>query len=201
MEKIYTSEIFNIPTAKRIQSGEVRGRIRTRGGQMARIVDFDLNENGYPLLVISGTYKGDEIYYSCDENGCVLTGEFSDDDIVLELITVIPDRIFLKKGDIVTCGWENEHTKESCKWISLVGHGYGSCGQPVFDSLVSVCIQEETSEKNRFDVSFDDYCVDRAELCRLSDRKEVQFLIEKLKSCSDDRASIILNEFFMNEQE
>ena len=43
---------FDLETAKKIQAGEINGRIRTRAGNAARIVCWDMRDNNYPIVAV-----------------------------------------------------------------------------------------------------------------------------------------------------
>lgn len=48
---------FNIDLAKKIQAGEVPGRIVTRNGQPARIICSDRKDEIYPIVALVGKYE------------------------------------------------------------------------------------------------------------------------------------------------
>lgn len=77
---------FNLETAKKIQAGEIKGIIRTRGGKTARFFG-EIKDPVYPLVfVIKKSQCEDELLYTY-----TATGKYSaildenKDDIILEI--------------------------------------------------------------------------------------------------------------------
>lgn len=85
MEKTYKRVPFDIELAKKIQSGEVEGKIKTRNGEDARIVAWDRkNEHHTPITaLVDYGEKESTIYYS--ENGEYDFGNNTHNDLVLEV--------------------------------------------------------------------------------------------------------------------
>lgn len=73
---------FDIKLVKKIQSGEVKGKVLTRGGMKARFLGV-LNDDTYPL-VFAITINGKELLKSHRKNGWFSTDE-SSYDIILEI--------------------------------------------------------------------------------------------------------------------
>lgn len=73
---------FDIELVKKIQSGEVKGRVVTRGGMKARFLG-ELNDDTYPL-VFAITINGKELLKSHRKNGWFSTDE-SSYDIMIEI--------------------------------------------------------------------------------------------------------------------
>ena len=75
---------FSLEMVEKIQSGEVKGIIKTRDGRAARFL-CEINNDGYPLLFICDSKQGEYAFtYTID--GCFNSkGAFSEYNIILEI--------------------------------------------------------------------------------------------------------------------
>lgn len=95
---------FDLEMAKKIQAGEIEGKIKTRCGYAARILCTDLMGQAQPVLAAFITGKSEsESHYT--KRGCFyINGEFSDLDLVLEVPDTEPefkpfDRVLVRQSD------------------------------------------------------------------------------------------------------
>ena len=77
---------FDIELVKKIQSGEVKGCIKTRDGRIARFLGV-MKNNRYPLAFVCAIDEFDEEGVLCNTiNGSAYYGgTHSDDDIIIEI--------------------------------------------------------------------------------------------------------------------
>lgn len=79
---------FDLETAKKIQAGEIEGKIKTRCGDKVRIVSWDSTARcfgfaGSTTPIIA--QDEDEHLYSYFEDGCYIKGDEHPKDLVLEV--------------------------------------------------------------------------------------------------------------------
>ena len=100
MEKVYKYVPFNIELVKKIQSGNIEGRVVTVDGEPIRVLALDINDS-HPIVVAVTRPNGNEVVYTCRP-----TGKYIEDkstpayDLVIELIEEIQNYEF-KVGDKV----------------------------------------------------------------------------------------------------
>lgn len=109
---------FDLELAKKITSGEMEGKIRTRTGKEARIICFDKHTNSnLPLIVLikeCNEYEDEDVYhYHAD-------GTSSSRSCSLDLVIEIPekmqpfDRVLVRQynNDYWSCGIFSHYTGE-----------------------------------------------------------------------------------------
>ena len=64
---------FDLETAKKIQAGEIKGRIVTVDGEPIRVLAFDIKAN-FPIAVAVTRPNGNEIVYACKSTGKYIEG-------------------------------------------------------------------------------------------------------------------------------
>lgn len=87
----YKKISFNLELAKKITNGEVKGRIVTRDGCQARIVCFDRNEKGWPIIALVKILENYESVIICKSNGAYSNFEEKDLDLLIEIPTYYRD--------------------------------------------------------------------------------------------------------------
>lgn len=76
---------FDLETAKKIQAGEIEGKIKTVGGENARIICWDVkNEHHTPIVVLIDKKQREEFYFY-SEAGEYDFGSFPMRNLVLEI--------------------------------------------------------------------------------------------------------------------
>lgn len=86
MKKIYKRVSFNIELAKKIQSGEVEGRIVTVDDEPIRVLALDINDS-HPIAVAVTRPNSDEVVYTCKLTGKYIEGDINPAyDLAIELI-------------------------------------------------------------------------------------------------------------------
>lgn len=176
MEKKLVRVPFDVELAKKIQNKEIEGRIVTHNGRNVRIVDFDLKEEGCPLLVIAENSNGGELYYSCAPDGKVERGNDSISDIMLE----IPEYLTFKDGDILSNGYG----------FVFILDGHGDCKTSLYVAI-----------RKNGNLTFGGAAhVNDINLFRLATEEEKKKFIDALKASKDPRAKEYLKRFFGIEQ-
>lgn len=82
---------FDLELAKKITNKEVKGRIVTRDGCQARIVCFDRNEKGWPIIALVKILENYESVIICKSNGAYSNFEGKDLDLLIEVPTYYRD--------------------------------------------------------------------------------------------------------------
>lgn len=82
---------FNLELAKKITNGEVKGRIVTRDGCQARIVCFDRNEKGWPIIALVKILENYASVIICKSNGAYSNFGEKDLDLLIEVPTYYRD--------------------------------------------------------------------------------------------------------------
>ena len=97
---------FDLETAKKIQAGEIKGKIKTRNGEDVRIVAWDRkNEHHTPITaLVDYGEKESTVYYS--ENGEYDFGNNTHNDLVLEVPDNEPQ--FKPFDKVLVRNWDNE---------------------------------------------------------------------------------------------
>jgi len=95
---------FDLETAKKIQAGEIKGKIKTVGGENARIICWDVkNEHHTPIVVLIDKKQREEFYFY-SEAGEYDFGSFPMRNLVLEIPDNEPqfkpfDRVLVRDVD------------------------------------------------------------------------------------------------------
>ena len=113
---------FDLETAKKIQAGEVKGKVKTRNGHKVRIVLWNKkDEDGYVILALIDK-PGTEYVVSYTLNGEITKGYEGELDLVLE----VPDEPQFKPFDKVLVR-KNGFDKWKANFFSHMDDGYYKC--------------------------------------------------------------------------
>ena len=177
---------FEVEKAKKIQAGELPGKIVTHDGRNARIVCWDRKtEQKYKIVSLSDTGKFEFVSYN-DETGK------SDSSTENKLVLQVPEWTQHKDGDILACEVDNGGG-EYYKWFSILkGEVELMFDNINFNSYVSY--DHETSY-NAGELTYDEHA-DNIDTIRLATEEEKQQLIDALKQSTDPRAKEYLKRFF-----
>lgn len=180
---------FEVEKAKKIQAGEEPGKITIRAGRRVRIVCWDMNEEGYPIVGIitndngkewvTRFTKAGEYYFEGGENMC---------DLVLQ----VPEWTQFKDGDILACEIHNG-PDDYCKWFTILREKIETMEDALrFTSYVSYDYDFPGCETR---LEYDDN-VDFSGSVRFATDEEKQGFIVALKASTDPRAKEYLKRFF-----
>ena len=177
---------FEVEKAKKIQAGELPGKIVTHDGRNARIVCWDRKtEQKYKIVSLSDTGKFEYVSYN-DETGK------SDSSTENKLVLQVPEWTQHKDGDILACEVDNGGG-EYYKWFSILkGEVELMFDNINFNSYVSY--DHETSY-NAGELTYDEHA-DNIDTIRLATEEEKQKLIKRLQEEDTDKAKGILTRFF-----
>ncbi len=95
---------FDLETAKKIQAGEIEGKIKTKGGESVRIICFD-TIGKYPILaLVLDNKKNIEYCYNYCKNGWYIYREDSHLDLIIEVSENKPqfkpfDKVLVRQTD------------------------------------------------------------------------------------------------------
>ncbi len=122
---------FNLELAKKIMNKEAKGRIVTRDGCQARIVCFDRNEKGWPIIALVKILENYESVIICKSNGAYSNFEEKDLDLLIEIPTYYRDY-----SNFVPQRWQNCLVRDYSLdiWRVAVCSGKDACGRPLFYS-------------------------------------------------------------------
>lgn len=114
---------FDIELAKKITNKEVKGRIVTREGRQARIVCFDRNEKGWPIIALVKILENYESVIICKSNGAYSNFEEKDLDLLIEIPTYYRDY-----SNFVPQKWQPCLVRdgENLLWFPLI-YAYTDC--------------------------------------------------------------------------
>ena len=177
---------FEVEKAKKIQAGELPGKIVTHDGRNARIVCWDRKtEQKYKIVSLSDTGKFEFVSYN-DETGK------SDSSTENKLVLQVPEWTQFKDGDVLACEVDNGGG-EYYKWFSILkGEVELMFDNINFNSYVSY--DHETSY-NAGELTYDEHA-DNIDTIRLATEEEKQKLIKRLQEEDTDKAKGILTRFF-----
>lgn len=181
---------FEVEKAKKIQAGEEPGKITIRAGRRVRIVCWDMNEEGYPIVGIitndngkewvTRFTKAGEYYFEGGENMC---------DLVLQ----VPEWTQFKDGDMIVCEIDDDENGNCRQRYSiLLGKVELMDGIPCFNSYAS-CDYNPTQDVGKhihYKAPFNIYSI------RLAKEEEKQKFVEWLQEENTDEARYILKRFF-----
>ena len=186
MEQKMITIPFEVEKAKKIQAGELPGKIVTHDGRNARIVCWDRKtEQKYKIVSLSDTGKFEFVSYN-DETGK------SDSPTENKLVLQVPEWTQYKDGDILACEVDNGGG-EYYKWFSILkGEVELMFDNINFNSYVSY--DHETSY-NAGELTYDEHA-DNIDTIRLATEEEKQKLIKRLQEEDSDKAKGILTRFF-----
>lgn len=189
MENKFVRVPFNVEMAKKIQSGEIEGRIITRDGRSARIVCWDLKYESYPILALID--NGDkEVVWVYHNNGLYNTEVEDKTDLFLD----VPEYMTFKDEDIVTLGWKDSE-ESYCSWISVIqkikidDYNIKTC------DYVTMYLESSDTDLLKSGPEFDTYS-ETAKWVRKATEEEKQKLIEALKRSDSPKVKEYLKRFF-----
>lgn len=169
---------FEVELAKRIQNGDVEGKIITDDGRIVRIVCVDMNSDDCIVALVQGEFK--ESVYTYTPDGRVFVNDKSPLDLMLE----IPEYMAFKDGDVIVydnvknvffiIGSKCSMTDENPHYYVKYEKGYLTFGEE------------------------DSFC--RLKYSRLATESEKQKLIDALKASKAPKAKEYLKRFFGIEQ-
>lgn len=174
MEQKLVRVPFDIEMAKRIQNGEIEGRIVTRDGRSARVICWDLKAINKSYSILSLIDNGsEEVTWTYSNNGRSNTELECKHDLMLE----IPEYLTFKDGDIIAY--------DSCCTISLIrGDFYKNDNGDTCSTAYATLIDCITIHPIVMDGA------------RLATEPEKQKLIDALKASEDPKAKEYLKRFF-----
>lgn len=91
---------FDVKTAKKIQSGEIEGKIVTRDGHSVRVICWDRKDD-FPIVILISIGNLEAILVSVKSNGRYLSENMDHD---FDLFMKIPEWATFKAGDLVAVG-------------------------------------------------------------------------------------------------
>lgn len=180
---------FEVELAKKIQAGTKPGKIVIRDGRSVRIVCWDMNEEGYPIVGIITNDNGKEwitrftkagqYYIECGEHEC-------------NLALQVPEWTQFKDGDVLACEVDNGGGN-FCKWYSVLKGMIGDdFSRPYITSYVDY---NYDSSYRAGELIYDD-TANNIDSIRLATEEEKQKLIKRLQEEDTTKAKDILKRFF-----
>lgn len=165
---------FEVELAKKIQNGEVEGRIVTRDGRNARVVCWDMKviSKAYHILVLIDN-GNEEVTWTYSNKGFSNIELESKNDLMLE----VPEYMTFKDGDVLVDIYENIFIYNGKRKDGTIG-----CYAAIIDEL------EFRSDSYTFFTC--------EESCRKATEEEKQKLIDALRESTDTRATEYLKRFF-----
>lgn len=176
METKYVKVPFEVELAKKITNGEVKGRIITRDGRIARVICFDRKSINLPIVALMENEPGLEEFETY-----TLNGMWSDGNDDLDLMLQIPEYMTFKDGDVIYAESifgsdfifvKKEDSHKTSKHVSLM---------------------------NRIDLSFENcHCCedDNIKILRKATNEETQTMINALRVSKHECAKEYLKRFF-----
>lgn len=173
MEEKLVRVPFDVELAKKIQAGEVDGKIVTEDGHPAKIVYFsNVETNSYNVLYVVNAGEDGECSYWAERNG-------SSEEETADLMLEIPEYMALNDGDVVFGG--NSTFIYNGRIHKVYGYFGAYCGLFSNGDLI---INKESN---------DTWCNC---IKREATEEEVQKLIDALKASKDPIAKEYLKRFF-----
>ena len=199
MEEKLVRVPFDVELAKKIQAGEIDGKIYDVCYNCpARIVDFNFQTMfGKLNVVISERIKEGEVFCACNDKGVIFLRKENKFDDEPTFFLEIPEYMTFKDGDVATLGWKNLDG-DYCEWVTILKKIDADKYEIVTEDYVTVCLKSDS--KNYFPIDFD--CKsDGAKWARRPTKEEVQKLVDALKASNDPRAKEYLKRFFNIDKE
>lgn len=171
---------FEVELAKKIQAGELPGKIVTEDGNDARIVCWDMRKENFPIVAVIG-YDGEEKVYEYTENGCFYFNGIYEE--TRNLVIQTSEWSQYKEGDVlefedgsIVIFDEFEKRAEGTRisFFAALKHGY---------ELV-------------FPIKKSDYFGSLCEISGYATKGEKRYFIDALKQSTDSRAKEYLKRFF-----
>ena len=189
MEQKMITIPFDVELAKEIQAGTRPGKIVIRDGRSVRIVCWDMNGEGYPIVGIITNDNGEEwvtrftkagqYYIECGEHEC-------------NLALQVPEWTQFKDGDVLACEVDNGGGN-FCKWYSVLKGMIGDdFSRPYITSYVDY---NYDSSYRAGELIYDD-TANNIDSIRLATEEEKQKLIKRLQEEDTTKAKDILKRFF-----
>lgn len=168
---------FDLETAKKIQSGEVEGKIVTRYGDQARIICWNKKTHGFPIVALISEDGEEESCEYYPDNGKWDKYEEHNLDLMLE----IPEYITFKDGDVIAFN--------DCNMVAII---QGECGKS--ESGEYYCkTYVVTNSKGK--AVFLNHPIITNE-ARKATEEEKQHLIDAIKESTEPKAKECLKRFF-----
>lgn len=181
---------FEVEKAKKIQAGELPGKIVTHDGRNARIVCWDRKtEQKYKIVSLSDTGKFEFVSYN-DETGK------SDSSTENKLVLQVPEWTQFKDGDVLTCEVDCGGG-EYYKWFSILKGEVGLMVDNI--GFRSYVLYHYDSSYNEGELTYAEYA-DNIDTIRLATEEEKQKFIKRLQEEHTDKVKDILKRFFGMEE-
>lgn len=194
MKTEWVTQPFDVDTAKKIQNGEIEGRIKTRNGVKARIVcwDYKSESQDYPILALIAT-DSQEIPtpYSINGKYNIYGYEVENGQ---DLVIQIPEYQTLKCGDIAVFIWGNKNEEE--RWIVLVKSVEIAQSETIIRAYAALCLKH--NGENGFPMGIDVFMCN-PERVRIPTEEEIRVLIDALETSKIPRAKECRQRFFSAE--
>ena len=179
---------FEVEKAKKIQAGELPGKIVTHDGRNARIVCWDRKtEQKYKIVSLSDTGKFEFVSYN-DETGK------SDSSTENKLVLQVPEWTQFKEGDVIYCD-TTDGRGDRYIWLAIMKGLFGLFGQVPDGVSIGFYFAIDMEGKDKGKINFDGLD-NYADYVRLATEEEKQQLIDALKESTDSRAKEYLKRFF-----
>ena len=180
---------FEVELAKKIQAGTKPGKIVIRDGRSVRIVCWDMNGEGYPIVGIITNDNGEEwvtrftkagqYYIECGEHEC-------------NLALQVPEWTQFKDGDVLACEVDNGGG-DFCKWYSVLK---GKIGDDFSRPYITSYVDYNYDSSYRVGELIYDDAANNVDSIRLATEEEKQKLIKRLQEEDTDKSKGILKRFF-----
>lgn len=171
---------FEVEMAKRIQNGEIEGRIVTRDDKSVRIVCFDAKQDDPVVALISYDNDNAERVKSYAKDGIVF--EFEAGTSPSDLMLKIPEYMTFKEGDVLT------YIPHGDRWCIFVY-------KERVKYLLSNYVTYDCDSRGHNIITFGKSSYN-ATLCKPSTEKERKQLIDALKTSEEPQAKECLKRFF-----
>lgn len=136
---------FDLETAKKIQAGEIDGKIKTRSNKNVRVICWDRMDTETPIVFLV-QYDDWEGLYKCTLTGEYSEGRIGDDERINKLVLEVPNNEpQFKPFDKVLCRDENDDMWKANLFshkTSELSYPYYVCG----GSFYKQCIPYEGNE-------------------------------------------------------
>ena len=179
---------FEVEKAKKIQTGELPGKIVTRDGRDVRVVCWDFKFKGLPIVALTSCDNGEEQYGAYSNDGHSLGSKNkSEADLMLQVHAYTQ----YKEGDVIYCD-TTDGRGDRYIWLAIVKELFYHVTDGIsLDLYFAIDIEGKDKGKTDFD-GFGNY----ADYVRLATEEQKQQLIDALKQSTDPRAKDYLKRFF-----
>lgn len=175
---------FDTETAKRIQNGEIDGKITTRGGRDARVIYWE-KKGEMPIVALIQDFDGVEVAFSYPNDGRYVS---VNKDNEFDLLIQVPEWATFKTGDLVVCGGD---------MLLIIGtiNKYKSKNKNVSKEFLCTYYVASVSE-GTLDIDFDGKrylsCIGFTK----ATKEQREKFIRLLKEDGSDKANKILEKYF-----